>query len=103
MITFIIGFMSGDPDAQRDGTIGPDGYITSGQPRQKRIRTSFKHHQLRAMKSYFQLNHNPDAKDLKQLAQKTGLSKRVLQVNQSCLTFSIYIKEASLKGMIFTL
>lgn len=32
------------------------------------------------MKSYFQLNHNPDAKDLKQLAQKTGLSKRVLQV-----------------------
>ncbi|XP_060598268.1 LIM/homeobox protein Lhx9-like [Ruditapes philippinarum] len=75
-----MGFMSGDPDAQRDGTMGPDGYITSGQPRQKRIRTSFKHHQLRAMKSYFQLNHNPDAKDLKQLAQKTGLSKRVLQV-----------------------
>lgn len=32
------------------------------------------------MKSYFALNHNPDAKDLKQLAQKTGLSKRVLQV-----------------------
>jgi LIM homeobox protein 2/9 len=50
-------------------------------PRQKRVRTSFKHHQLRTMKSYFALNHNPDAKDLKQLAQKTGLSKRVLQVN----------------------
>ncbi|XP_025113346.1 LIM/homeobox protein Lhx9-like [Pomacea canaliculata] len=49
-------------------------------PRQKRVRTSFKHHQLRTMKSYFALNHNPDAKDLKQLAQKTGLSKRVLQV-----------------------
>jgi len=49
-------------------------------PRQKRMRTSFKHHQLRIMKSYFALNHNPDAKDLKQLAQKTGLSKRVLQV-----------------------
>ncbi len=32
------------------------------------------------MKSYFELNHNPDAKDLKQLSQKTGLSKRVLQV-----------------------
>lgn len=48
--------------------------------RQKRMRTSFKHHQLRVMKSYFELNHNPDAKDLKQLSQKTGLSKRVLQV-----------------------
>ena len=44
------------------------------------MRTSFKHHQLRVMKSYFELNHNPDAKDLKQLSQKTGLSKRVLQV-----------------------
>uniref|UniRef100_A0A914V1F7 Homeobox domain-containing protein n=1 Tax=Plectus sambesii TaxID=2011161 RepID=A0A914V1F7_9BILA len=32
------------------------------------------------MKNYFNLNHNPDAKDLKQLAQKTGLTKRVLQV-----------------------
>ncbi|XP_032334293.1 LIM/homeobox protein Lhx2 isoform X1 [Camelus ferus] len=45
----------------------------------KRMRTSFKHHQLRTMKSYFAINHNPDAKDLKQLAQKTGLTKRVLQ------------------------
>ncbi|XP_077987114.1 LIM/homeobox protein Lhx9-like [Glandiceps talaboti] len=50
------------------------------QQRTKRMRTSFKHHQLRTMKSYFALNHNPDAKDLKQLAQKTGLTKRVLQV-----------------------
>ncbi|KAJ8260974.1 hypothetical protein COCON_G00166970 [Conger conger] len=46
----------------------------------KRMRTSFKHHQLRTMKSYFAINHNPDAKDLKQLSQKTGLTKRVLQV-----------------------
>ncbi|XP_052219473.1 LIM/homeobox protein Lhx9-like isoform X2 [Dreissena polymorpha] len=74
-----MSYLSGDPDPQRDGVVGQDGYLTSGQPRQKRVRTSFKHHQLRAMKSYFQLNHNPDAKDLKQLAQKTGLSKRVLQ------------------------
>uniref|UniRef100_A0A1I8FZ34 Homeobox domain-containing protein n=1 Tax=Macrostomum lignano TaxID=282301 RepID=A0A1I8FZ34_9PLAT len=48
--------------------------------RQKRVRTSFKHHQLRAMKAYFLVNHNPDSKDLKQLAQRTSLSKRVLQV-----------------------
>lgn len=54
-----------------------DAYST---PRQKRMRTSFKHHQLRTLRSYFALNHNPDTKDLKQLAQKTGLTKRVLQV-----------------------
>jgi len=50
--------------------------------RQKRLRTSFKHHELRIMKSYFALNHNPDAKDLKRLSIKTGLSKRVLQVRR---------------------
>ncbi|XP_076352158.1 LIM/homeobox protein Lhx9-like isoform X2 [Tachypleus tridentatus] len=55
--------------------------LQNSQPqRTKRMRTSFKHHQLRTMKSYFAINQNPDAKDLKQLAQKTGLSKRVLQV-----------------------
>ncbi|CAF0790184.1 unnamed protein product [Didymodactylos carnosus] len=52
----------------------------SHHQRQKRVRTSFKHHQLRCMRSYFNLNHNPDAKDLKNLAEKTGLQKRVLQV-----------------------
>ncbi|CAG0887084.1 unnamed protein product [Cyprideis torosa] len=62
-----------------------DGNPRSGSPfghqqRPKRVRTSFKHHQLRTMKSYFSVNHNPDAKDLKVLSQKTGLSKRVLQV-----------------------
>ena len=49
-------------------------------PRQKRIRTSFKHDQLRVLKSYFCLNQNPDSKDLKELSHKTRLSKRVLQV-----------------------
>ena len=56
-----------------------DGSNGSNQ-RSKRMRTSFKHHQLRAMKTYFALNHNPDAKDLKQLDAKTNLTKRVLQV-----------------------
>jgi len=50
--------------------------------RQKRLRTSFKQHQLRVLKNYFALNHNPDAKDLKQLSQKTGLGKRILQVRR---------------------
>ncbi|XP_057672787.1 LIM/homeobox protein Lhx9 isoform X2 [Diorhabda carinulata] len=58
---------------------GTPGLHGSSQ-RTKRMRTSFKHHQLRTMKSYFAINHNPDAKDLKQLSQKTGLPKRVLQV-----------------------
>ncbi|XP_036385420.1 LIM/homeobox protein Lhx2-like isoform X2 [Megalops cyprinoides] len=57
-----------------------DSHYGSSQ-KSKRMRTSFKHHQLRTMKSYFAINHNPDAKDLKQLAQKTGLTKRVLQEN----------------------
>jgi Homeodomain len=56
------------------------GSMGSSSSRTKRMRTSFKHHQLRTMKSYFAINHNPDAKDLKQLSQKTGLPKRVLQV-----------------------
>ncbi|XP_032240842.1 LIM/homeobox protein Lhx9 isoform X2 [Nematostella vectensis] len=58
----------------------PGELTTGADGRPKRVRTSFKHHQLRAMKTYFAMNHNPDAKDLKQLSQKTGLTKRVLQV-----------------------
>ncbi|XP_051788741.1 LIM/homeobox protein Lhx2-like isoform X1 [Erpetoichthys calabaricus] len=46
----------------------------------KRIRTCFKNHQLRTMESYFAVKHNPDGKDWEQLAKKTGLPKRVLQV-----------------------
>jgi len=46
----------------------------------KRARTSFKHNQLRIMKSHFQLNQNPDSRELKELATKTGLDKKVLQV-----------------------
>ncbi|XP_050539958.1 LIM/homeobox protein Lhx9-like isoform X2 [Daktulosphaira vitifoliae] len=69
--------MTFGPNGLTSGTGGTGG---SGHQRTKRMRTSFKHHQLRTMKSYFHHNHNPDAKDLKQLSQKTGLPKRVLQV-----------------------
>ncbi|XP_060073412.1 LIM/homeobox protein Lhx9-like isoform X2 [Ylistrum balloti] len=75
-----MGLVPGDGHERGGDMMRQDGYGTHPPPRQKRVRTSFKHHQLRTMKSYFGLNHNPDAKDLKQLAQKTGLSKRVLQV-----------------------
>lgn len=61
-----------------NGSMNTSSCHVSG--RTKRMRTSFKHHQLRTMKQYFAINQNPDAKDLKQLAQKTSLSKRVLQV-----------------------
>ncbi|KAH9279195.1 LIM/homeobox protein Lhx9 [Echinococcus granulosus] len=47
---------------------------------QKRIRTSFKHDQLRLMKAYFRMNQNPDSKELRHLSAQTSLSKRVLQV-----------------------
>jgi len=68
----------------------------NGCGRQKRLRTSFKHHQLRSMKAYFALNHNPDAKDLKELAQKTGLTKRVLQVSYSS-QFTLHTYDTSLQ------
>lgn len=72
-----------------DGSQSPrSGGAMTPNSRNKRMRTSFKHHQLRTMKSYFAINQNPDAKDLKQLAQKTGLSKRVLQVTKLALPCS---------------
>jgi hypothetical protein len=58
---------------------GLDGHSLS-QTKTKRARTSFKHHQLRIMKAHFQINQNPDSRELKMLSQKTGLDKKVLQV-----------------------
>jgi len=37
------------------------------------------------MKAHFQINQNPDSRELKMLSQKTGLDKKVLQVR-----FKIY-------------
>ena len=82
-------------------TIFPSPYYIEREhnhSKQKRLRTSFKQQQLRYLRSYFSLKHNPglynslsieflrnfflysDAKDLKSLSEKTNLSKRVLQV-----------------------
>lgn len=75
-----------------DGSQSPgSGGTLTPNCRTKRMRTSFKHHQLRTMKSYFAINQNPDAKDLKQLAQKTGLSKRVLQVRLQTIVFANFM------------
>uniref|UniRef100_UPI00398EC943 LIM/homeobox protein Lhx9-like n=1 Tax=Pristiophorus japonicus TaxID=55135 RepID=UPI00398EC943 len=64
------------PEAEQ--ALGEPRYC--GQQKAKRIRTCFKHHQLRTMESYFAVKHNPDGKDWEQLSKKTGLPKRVLQV-----------------------
>ena len=67
------------------------GPAASRPTRPKRIRTTFKYHELQLMKSYFELNHNPDNNDLKQLSLKTGLSKRVLQA--SLITLISFINQ----------
>ena len=60
----------------------PPGMEGQGGPgKTKRARTSFKHHQLRIMKHHFQINQNPDSRELKILSQKTQLDKKVLQVS----------------------
>jgi hypothetical protein len=69
--------MSGDSSLNGIGSMSA---MSSNAQRTKRMRTSFKHHQLKSMKNYFQMNQNPDAKELKMLSAKTGLTKRVLQV-----------------------
>ena len=78
---------------------GMDG--PGGQGKTKRARTSFKHHQLRIMKAHFNINQNPDSRELKMLSQKTQLDKKVLQV--SCFTFSItmYKKISIMKNHCF--
>lgn len=55
------------------------------------------------MKSYFAINHNPDAKDLKQLAQKTGLTKRVLQVRVIAATTVVHPTCVSARHSSFSL
>ncbi len=68
-----------------EGAFPPGGLDASGQAKVKRARTSFKHHQLRIMKAHFQINQNPDSRELKMLSQKTGLDKKVLQVTQKLI------------------
>ena len=79
-----LGFLSGTDLSNSETSYSSSLFNTPStsnpQQRTKRNRTSFKHHQLRIMKTFFAQNHNPDSKGLKILSQKTQLSKRVLQV-----------------------
>ncbi len=58
----------------------PNGKQLIMRETKKRSRTSFKHQQLRIMKAYFHVNQNPDSRKLKELSDRTGLTKRTLQV-----------------------
>ena len=61
-----------------------DGEDGSGHKlKTKRVRTSFTEEQLRILHANFRVDSNPDGQDLERIAQQTGLSKRVTQVQPS--------------------
>ncbi|VDN99073.1 unnamed protein product [Rodentolepis nana] len=65
---------------RREQNRSASGTSASSEIPRKRHRTSFKQAQLEIMKDYFRINQNPDKNELLQMAEKTGLRARILQV-----------------------
>ena len=59
---------------------------TENKRKSKRNRTTFSNEQIHILQANFQIDCNPDRQDLEQIADISGLSKRVVQVCHGILS-----------------